>query len=29
MTEQERIDLISEIAADIAEINRGTHADNI
>lgn len=29
MTEQERIDLISEIAADIEEINGGTHADNI
>ena len=29
MTEQERIDLISEIAADIAEINGGPHADII
>lgn len=29
MTEQERIDLIAEIAADIEEINGGAHADNI
>ena len=29
MTEQERIDLIAEIAADIEEINGGSHADNI
>jgi hypothetical protein len=29
MTKQERIDLIAEIAADIEEINGGTHADNI
>lgn len=29
MTEQERLDLIAEIAADIEEINGGTHADNI
>lgn len=29
MTEQERIKLMSEIVADIAEINGGTHADNI
>ena len=29
MTEQERIDLIAEIAADIADINGGVHADNI
>lgn len=29
MTEQERIDLIAEIAADIEEINGGVHADNI
>lgn len=29
MTDKERIDLISEIAADIEEINGGTHADNI
>lgn len=29
MTNQEIHALISEIAADIAEINGGTHADNI
>lgn len=29
MTEQERIDLIAEIAADIEEINGGSHAANI
>ena len=29
MTEQERIDLIAEIVADIEEINGGVHADNI
>ena len=29
MTKQERHDLIAEIAADIADINGGTHADNI
>lgn len=29
MTEQERIDLIAEIAADIEEINGESHADNI
>lgn len=29
MTEQERIDLTAEIAADIEEINGGSHADNI
>lgn len=29
MTEQERLDLIAEIVADIEEINGGSHADNI